>query len=222
MPGTRGPTAAPARTPAPTTAASRPGRLDPAGGARTGCPARLAPGPAGDRRWAAALCSAWAPDPDAECGRRYRLDGRMAVRIDVDAVRTAAGASVAEAADRLLAAGRLGAVEPVAGWRRHTVRNDPGPMYEVWVGVTPDGFTVECDCAEPATDGLCSHAVALTSTAVRDGFGWSASATRRRPLPVWIPRFGGWWRSPARCRPGGWPCCSPSTRSPTVASRPGF
>ncbi|ASW55936.1 hypothetical protein [Plantactinospora sp. KBS50] len=108
----------------------------------------------------------------------------MAVRIDVDAVRAAAGASVAEAADKLLAGGALAQIQPAGGGASSVARADAQPPYEVWVGVTADGFTVECDCAESVPDGLCSHGVALTMAALREDFAWSSSATPPSGVPL--------------------------------------
>ncbi|WP_165942523.1 SWIM zinc finger family protein [Micromonospora sp. KC721] len=55
------------------------------------------------------------------------------------------------------------------------IRETGQPPYEVWVGITTDGFHAECDC--PAGAELCAHAVALTLAALADGFAWSSAAT---------------------------------------------
>ncbi|WFE93864.1 hypothetical protein [Micromonospora sp. WMMD987] len=99
----------------------------------------------------------------------------MAVSIDIEALREAAGADVCVAADRLTVAGEPAEVHPLGGGACGLVREVGQPPYEVWVGVTADGFTVECDCAAGAD--LCPHAVALTAAALADGFPWSSAAT---------------------------------------------
>jgi hypothetical protein len=116
-------------------------------------------------------------DPCCRRRERNRFNIRVAVQIDLDAVRSAVGPADLEAADQLITSGRLGEIHPVGGGAASIVRNDPGPLHEVWVGVTADGFTAECDCTEPEADGLCAHAVALTFAAVRDGFAWSSAST---------------------------------------------
>ncbi|MEU1756126.1 hypothetical protein ABZ436_26230 [Micromonospora matsumotoense] len=99
----------------------------------------------------------------------------MAVRIDIDALRDAAGAEVCAAADRLTAAGQPTEVLPVGGGASGVVQEAGRPPYEVWAGVTADGFTAECDCT--AETDLCAHAVALTAAALAGGFAWSSTAT---------------------------------------------
>ncbi|MEU1603196.1 hypothetical protein [Micromonospora matsumotoense] len=99
----------------------------------------------------------------------------MAVRIDIDALRDAAGVDVCAAADRLTAAGEPAEILPVGGGLSGLIHEAEQQAYEVWVGVTADGFTAECDCAVPAE--LCAHAVALTAAALVDGFAWSSAAT---------------------------------------------
>ncbi|MGC4805922.1 hypothetical protein [Micromonospora sp. DT233] len=98
----------------------------------------------------------------------------MAVRIDIDALRGEAGAVACDAAEKLLAAGQPAAITSEDGGASGVFREAGQPPYEVWVGITPDGFTTECDC--PADTELCAHAVALTVAAVRDGFDWSSAA----------------------------------------------
>ncbi|MBX7266053.1 hypothetical protein KIF24_08470 [Micromonospora sp. Llam7] len=104
-----------------------------------------------------------------------RLDGRVAVRIDIDALRAAAGAVACEVAEKLRSAGQPHAIVPVGGGASGTIRAARQPPYEVWVGVTADGFTAECDCSTP--DELCGHAVALAEAALAEGFAWSSLAT---------------------------------------------
>ncbi|MGW1061402.1 SWIM zinc finger family protein [Micromonospora rubida] len=99
----------------------------------------------------------------------------MAVRIDIDALRGEAGAVACDAADKLLAAGQPAAITSAGGGASCVIREAGQPPYEVWVGITADGFTAECDC--PASAELCAHAVALTAAAVEDGFDWSSAAT---------------------------------------------
>ncbi|GHJ06777.1 hypothetical protein TPA0907_11440 [Micromonospora humidisoli] len=99
----------------------------------------------------------------------------MAVRIDIDALRDAAGVEVCAAADRLTDSGQPAEVVPVGGGASGLVHEVGRPPYEVWVGVTADGFTAECDCTTE-TD-LCAHAVALTAAALADGLAWSSTAT---------------------------------------------
>jgi hypothetical protein len=110
------------------------------------------------------------------------LNERVAVRIDIDAVREAVAPAVYREAEELLAAGRLGEIIAVGGGAVCAVRRETGPSYEVWVGVVAGEFTAECDCAEP--DELCGHGVALTLAALRDGFPWSAAATPPSALVV--------------------------------------
>ncbi|MGW0503282.1 hypothetical protein [Micromonospora sp. NPDC003241] len=43
------------------------------------------------------------------------------------------------------------------------------------MGITADGFTVECGC--PMSEELCAHAVALAEAALENGFAWSSLAT---------------------------------------------
>ncbi|WP_420117710.1 hypothetical protein [Micromonospora sp.] len=99
----------------------------------------------------------------------------MAVRIDIDALRDAAGADVCAAADELTVAGQPAEINPAGGGVTGVIRAAGQPPYEVWVGVTADGFATECDCA--ADTDLCAHAVALTAAALADGFAWSSTAT---------------------------------------------
>lgn len=105
---------------------------------------------------------------------------RMVVRIDVDAVRGAVDPEIYREAEALLAAGRLGRIVEVNGGVVAAVHTDSGATaYEVWVGVVDRAFSSECDCAGPETDPeeLCAHAVAVTLTALGDGFHWSPNAT---------------------------------------------
>ncbi|MFG1920018.1 hypothetical protein [Micromonospora sp. NPDC048898] len=106
----------------------------------------------------------------------------MAVRIDIDALRDAAGPVVCAAADKLRASGQPVVPRPVGGGVSYVFREAGQPPFEVWVGVTADGFTAECDCA--AAEELCAHAVALTATALDDGFTWSSAATPPSALAV--------------------------------------
>ncbi|MEU9508051.1 hypothetical protein AB0D32_17440 [Micromonospora sp. NPDC048170] len=99
----------------------------------------------------------------------------MAVRIDIGALRDAAGAETCDAADRLRVAGQPAVVIPTGGGASGVVREAGQPPYEVWVGITADGFTAECDC--PAREELCAHAVVLTVAVLESGFVWSAAAT---------------------------------------------
>lgn len=99
----------------------------------------------------------------------------MAIRIDITAVRAEAGPAASEAADILLDAGQPDMLLEVDGGVSAVFRAAGQPPYETWAGLTPDGFTVECDCASGAE--WCAHAVALVDAALEDGFGWSASAT---------------------------------------------
>ncbi|MET8045629.1 hypothetical protein ABZU25_32765 [Micromonospora sp. NPDC005215] len=98
----------------------------------------------------------------------------MAVSIDIDALRDAAGPMVCAAADELQAAGQPVVPTPVGGGVSVVFRAAGQPPREVWVGITADGFTAECDCA--LDEELCAHAVALTATALDGGFAWSSSA----------------------------------------------
>ncbi|MEV6706331.1 hypothetical protein [Micromonospora wenchangensis] len=106
----------------------------------------------------------------------------MAVRIDIDALRDAAGADVCAAADELTVAGQPAEIDPVGGGVTGVIHEAGQPPCEVWVGVTADGFTAECDCA--ADTDLCAHAVALTAAALADGFAWSSTATPRSDAAV--------------------------------------
>ncbi|WP_329011958.1 hypothetical protein OG271_01605 [Micromonospora rifamycinica] len=99
----------------------------------------------------------------------------MAVRIDIEALRAEAGSVACAAADKLQAAGQPTEIVAVGGGASCVIREAGQPPYEVWVGVTADGFTVECDC--PAGAELCGYAVALTAAALEDGFSWSSAAT---------------------------------------------
>ncbi|GIJ24001.1 hypothetical protein [Micromonospora lutea] len=99
----------------------------------------------------------------------------MAVRIDIDALRGAAGSVVCDAADELRTAGQPETIIPAGGGASCTIRTAGQPPYDVWVGITTDGFTAECDC--PTPEELCEHAVALAVAALEDGFAWSSSAT---------------------------------------------
>ncbi|NBE83631.1 hypothetical protein [Micromonospora rubida] len=99
----------------------------------------------------------------------------MAVSIDIEALRDAAGSVACDAADKLQAAGQPVEIMAVGGGASCVIREAGQPPYEVWVGVTADGFTVECDC--PAGEELCGHAVALTAAALEDGLAWSSAAT---------------------------------------------
>ncbi|WP_433343345.1 SWIM zinc finger family protein [Micromonospora sp. CA-111912] len=98
----------------------------------------------------------------------------MAVRIDIDALRGEAGAVACDAADKLLAAGQPAAITSAGGGASGVIREGGQPPYEVWVGITADGFTAQCDC--PAREELCAHAVALTVAAVQGRFDWSSAA----------------------------------------------
>ncbi|MEU7590742.1 hypothetical protein AB0A95_31175 [Micromonospora sp. NPDC049230] len=71
---------------------------------------------------------------------------------------------------------------PAGGGVSGEFRETGQPSFEVWVGITADGFTAECDCA--AAEELCVHAVALTATALDDGFTWSSAATPPSALAV--------------------------------------
>ncbi|MBQ1025757.1 hypothetical protein [Micromonospora sp. C95] len=99
----------------------------------------------------------------------------MAVHIDVDALRAAAGVAACEAADELQAVGQPEAIVPVGGGASGVIREAGRPPYDVWVGMTADGFVAECDC--PAQEEFCGHAVALAVAALTDGFAWSSLAT---------------------------------------------
>ncbi|WP_405098790.1 SWIM zinc finger family protein [Micromonospora sp. NBC_01412] len=106
----------------------------------------------------------------------------MAVRIDIDALRGEAGAVACDAADKLRAAGQPAAITSAGGGASCVIREAGQPPYEVWVGITADGFTAECDC--PVSAELCAHAVALTAAAVEDGFDWSSAATSSSTLEI--------------------------------------
>lgn len=99
----------------------------------------------------------------------------MAVRIDIDILREAAGPMARAAADKLRSAGQPVVPRPVGGGVSAVFREAGQPPREVWVGITADGFTAECDCA--VDEELCAHAVARTATALDDGFAWSSAAT---------------------------------------------
>ncbi|GGL95444.1 hypothetical protein [Micromonospora yangpuensis] len=99
----------------------------------------------------------------------------MAVRIDIESLRDIAGPSACEVADRLRAAGEPATVVSAGGGVSAVLRAADEPPYEVWVGVTSEGFTVECDC--PDEQELCAHAVAVTTVALADNFAFSSAAT---------------------------------------------
>lgn len=99
----------------------------------------------------------------------------MAVHIDIDALRDAAGSVACDAADKFRAGGQPTPIVAAGGGASCVIREAGHPPYEVWVGCTADGFTAECDC--PALDELCGHAVALTMAAMESGFVWSSAAT---------------------------------------------
>lgn len=106
----------------------------------------------------------------------------MAVSIDIEALRDAAGSVACAAADNLRAAGQPAEFVPAGGGASGVIREAGRPPYEVWVGITADGFTAECDCPEGA--GLCAHAVALTLVALDEGLAWSSAATPPSALAV--------------------------------------
>ncbi|WP_433686717.1 SWIM zinc finger family protein [Micromonospora carbonacea] len=106
----------------------------------------------------------------------------MAVSIDIEALRDAAGSVACAAADSLRAAGQPAEFVPAGGGASGVIREAGQPPYEVWVGITADGFTAECDCPDGA--GLCAHAVALTLGALEEGFAWSSAATPPSALAV--------------------------------------
>ncbi|WP_433529066.1 hypothetical protein ACQPYA_22440 [Micromonospora sp. CA-263727] len=99
----------------------------------------------------------------------------MAVRIDIDALRIAAGSVACDAAERLRKAGHPEVIRSAGGGASCTIREEGQAPYEVWAGITAAGFTAECDC--PAPEELCGHAVALAVAALADGFRWSSLAT---------------------------------------------
>ncbi|MEU8085190.1 hypothetical protein AB0B57_16400 [Micromonospora sp. NPDC049101] len=106
----------------------------------------------------------------------------MAVRIDIDALRDAAGPVVCAAADKLQASDQPVVPRPAGGGVSGEFHEAGQPPVDVWVGITADGFTAECDCA--AAEELCAHAVALTAAALDDGFTWSSAATPPSALAV--------------------------------------
>ncbi|WP_431898118.1 hypothetical protein [Micromonospora haikouensis] len=106
----------------------------------------------------------------------------MAVRIDIDALRDAAGPVTCAAADSLRAAGQPERLVPVGGGASGVVSEAGQPPYEVWVGVTTDGFTAECDCL--AAEALCAHAMALSLAALEDELPWSSAATPPSVLSI--------------------------------------
>ncbi|TDC81394.1 hypothetical protein E1193_14960 [Micromonospora sp. KC606] len=106
----------------------------------------------------------------------------MAVSIDIDALRDAAGAAAWAAADKLREAGQPEVITPAGGGASCVIRATGQPPYEVWVGITADGFTAECDC--PAGAELCAHAVAVTLAALEDGLDWSSAATPASALAI--------------------------------------
>ncbi|MDG4814350.1 SWIM zinc finger family protein [Micromonospora sp. WMMD956] len=112
----------------------------------------------------------------------------MAVSIDIEALRDAAGPVACAAADTLRAAGQPAEFAPAGGGASGVIRETGQPPFEVWVGITADGFTAECDCPDGA--GLCAHAVALTLAALDEGLAWSSAATPPSALAV-DPRVAG-------------------------------
>ncbi|MER7271463.1 SWIM zinc finger family protein [Micromonospora carbonacea] len=112
----------------------------------------------------------------------------MAVSIDIEALRDAAGPVACAAADTLRAAGQPAEFAPAGGGASGVIREAGQPPFEVWVGITADGFTAECDCPDGA--GLCAHAVALTLAALDEGLAWSSAATPPSALAV-DPRVAG-------------------------------
>jgi hypothetical protein len=117
--------------------------------------------------------------PDAGGIAPDRFNVRVAVRLDIGAVRNAVDPGLYREAEELLASGRLGGVTAVGGGAACTVHNGSGPLHEVWVGVVSGDFAAECDCAAAGADAdeLCVHAVAVTLGALADGFAWSSAAT---------------------------------------------
>lgn len=111
----------------------------------------------------------------------------MAARIDSGALRDEAGPAVCAAADKLRAAGHPEALTPIDGGVSCVIREAGQSPREVWVGITVDGFTAECDCT--ADGELCAHAVALTTAALDEGFRWSSAATPPSALVI-DPRVG--------------------------------
>ncbi|MFI2712484.1 hypothetical protein ACH495_20390 [Micromonospora sp. NPDC018662] len=99
----------------------------------------------------------------------------MAVRIDIDALRDVAGSATWATAEKLRSAGQPATLVPVGGGASGTVRTAGEPPVVIWVGITADGFTAECDCS--AGTRPCAHAVALTLAALSDGLAWSSAAT---------------------------------------------
>ncbi|GHJ13726.1 hypothetical protein [Micromonospora sp. AKA38] len=99
----------------------------------------------------------------------------MAVKIDIDALRDVAGSVACATADEWRAAGQPAEFVPVGGGASGVIREVGKPPIEVWVGVTADGFTAECECSPGAR--LCAHAVALTLLALESGLSWASAAT---------------------------------------------
>ena len=61
-----------------------------------------------------------------------RLDGRVAVRLESDAVRDAAGSKIYQAAEELLSSGRLGKIIEVGGGGASSINNGDNSTREVW------------------------------------------------------------------------------------------
>jgi SWIM zinc finger len=103
----------------------------------------------------------------------------MAVRLDSDAVRDAAGPKVYRAAEDLLSSNMLGEITEAGGGAVSIVTDGADSSREVWVGVVSGVLVAECDCAVADADygDLCVHAVALLLAAIREDFPWASAAT---------------------------------------------
>jgi hypothetical protein len=103
----------------------------------------------------------------------------MAVRLNEDMVAGSVDAEVLAAAERLLSSAAVGPIGEAGGGATAVVEVGPGRGLEVWVGAVDGVLGAECDCdVEWVTrrEDLCSHAVAVTLSALRGGFSWASAA----------------------------------------------
>jgi len=125
---------------------------------------------------------------------RLRLDTRVAVRLDADALLAAVGQDLSDLGQEHLRQGRIRDLEAEDGGASAAIADPDRGLLEVWVGVVNGALTGECDCGEGdygegASGGLCGHAVAVALAGLGEGLTFSSISSRARDTDPDEQRF---------------------------------
>ncbi len=121
--------------------------------------------------------------------RRLRLDGRVAVRLDIEMLFASVGQGLSELGREYFARGQVRDLEGENGGASAVIADPDRGLLGVWVGVVDGVLTGECDCVDGVPGRLCGHAVAVALAALEEEFTFSSISSRVQDVDPEEQRF---------------------------------